>query len=146
MRPDQAVPHADRIKARVVVTSTGCWEWQGHRDRNGYGKIFIGSRLDGNRQNAYAHRVAYAAFVAPVSDDLVIDHLCRNTSCCNPDHLEPVTTRENTVARGVGGVADQARQTHCKRGHPFDAENTYRDRHGKRYCRACHKLREQGKI
>jgi hypothetical protein len=146
MRPDQAVPLADRIRARIVVTSAGCWEWQGCRDGNGYGRISVGSRADGTRRTTYAHRVAYGAFVAPVPDDLVLDHLCRNPPCCNPEHLEAVTTRENTVVRGVGGVADQARQTHCKRDHPFDAENTYRDRHGKRYCRACHKLREQGKI
>jgi len=32
--------------------------------------------------------------------------------------------------------ARESRQTHCKRGHPFDEENTYRNK-GKRYCRAC---------
>lgn len=137
MRPDQARPVADRIRERVIVTDAGCWEWQGSRNADGYGRIWTGSKADGSGRNAHVHREAYEALVGPIPDGLVLDHLCRNPPCCNPAHLEPVTSRENTIARGVGGAADQARQTHCKRGHEFTPENTQRDRHGKRYCRTC---------
>lgn len=43
----------------------------------------------------------YELLVGPIPEGLTIDHLCRNTMCVNPDHLEPVTHRENLM-RGVG--------------------------------------------
>ena len=47
-----------------------------------------------------AHRFAYEEYVGPIPDGLQIDHLCRNKWCVNPEHLEPVTCRENAL-RGV---------------------------------------------
>lgn len=44
---------------------------------------------------AYAHRVAYELARGPVPRKLFLDHLCGRRSCCNPDHLDPVTTAEN---------------------------------------------------
>lgn len=130
-------PVRDRIMASVVVdVDTGCWNWQKSRNELGYGRIGIGSRTDGTRGVGHAHRVSYETFVGPIPEGLHIDHLCRNPSCVNPEHLEPVTVWVNVIERGQGPVARQSRQTHCKRGHPFDEENTYHNR-GKRYCRAC---------
>jgi hypothetical protein len=54
----------------------------------------------------------------------------------NPAHLEPVTGRENTL-RGINPAAVHARQTHCKRGHPFDEKNTRVSSRGNRICAAC---------
>jgi hypothetical protein len=128
-------PIAERILASVVTTTSGCWEWQKVRQA-GYGRIWVGSRSDGTRRPALAHRAAYEAFVGPIPDGLVLDHLCRNPPCCNPEHLEAVPQRTN-VLRGVAPPAVQAKQTHCKRGHAFTPENTYINK-GKRYCRICH--------
>ncbi|MDP9224875.1 MAG: HNH endonuclease [Actinomycetota bacterium] len=83
-----------------------------------------------------AHRVAYELLVGPIPEGLTLDHLCRNTSCVNPQHLEPVTVREN-VLRGMGWGAKNKRKTHCHRGHPFDAKNTLRIPGGTRKCRTC---------
>jgi len=138
------IPVRERILANIVVTESGCWEWQNFRD-NGYGRIWVGSRTDGSRRLTSSHRVAYEEFVGPIPDGMVIDHLCRNPPCCNPEHLEPVTQQVNVAVRGRGPVARQLRQTHCKRDHEFTPENTYMNK-GKRYCVECMNLRRKGLI
>lgn len=72
---------------------TPCWEWQGAKWPSGYGMIRFGSR------RLLAHRVTYERMVGPIPDGLVLDHLCRNTSCVNPEHLDPVTVAVNNQRR-----------------------------------------------
>jgi hypothetical protein len=60
----------------------------------------------------------------------------------NPDHLEAVTHRENTL-RGVAPSAQHYRQTHCFRGHPFAGKNLYVNPRGARYCRTCNRIRDK---
>jgi hypothetical protein len=115
----------DRFMSKVVVVED-CWEWVGYRDREGYGKM----------GGACAHRVSYELFIGPIPDGLTIDHLCRNPGCVKPSHLEAVPIRVN-VLRGVNNAcAVNARKTHCKHGHEFTTENTYRSKLG-RCCRKC---------
>jgi hypothetical protein len=114
----------------------GCWEWIGAKWSRGYGKF----TLPGSQKRVAAHRWGYEQLVGPVAVHLHMDHLCRNTSCVNPAHLEPVTCSEN-VRRGVIGEASRQRaqaRTHCLHGHPYDEANTYYrpDKPG-RQCRAC---------
>lgn len=116
--------------------STGCWAWIGLFDKNGYGRFWDG------RSHQRAHRAAYELLVEPIPDGLVIDHLCRNTTCVNPSHLEPVTVRENTL-RGLGPASINAKKTHCGRGHEFSVENTHIDTKGKRVCKTCQKNKKR---
>ena len=138
-------PLLERLLSRVERRSDGCWQWTGATDGHGYGRISLGRRGDGH---AKAHRVAYEFYVGPIPDGLTIDHLCRNPSCVNPDHLEPVTHREN-VLRGTGFPARNAQKTHCKNGHPFDADNTLiREVPGRlphRQCRTCITISQRAK-
>lgn len=113
-----------------------CWPWKAGHASHGYGWFRLGSRTDGSRKQLPAHRVAYTMVAGEIPDGFVIDHLCRNRLCCNPEHLEPVTHREN-ILRGNGACARHARLTHCKHGHPYDEANTRRDTHGHRRCSAC---------
>lgn len=124
-----------RFAAEVAAPSaSACWEWVGARLDRGYG--VMGRPGGGSR---LAHRISYEVFVGPIPDGLTIDHLCRNTWCVNPAHLEPVSQGEN-VRRGDAGLETGARQrakTHCPAGHAYTGENTRVDRHGKRSCLTC---------
>lgn len=113
-----------------IVVPSGCWEWQLSRDRHGYGHT---SR---NNVVMLAHRALYEEKVGPIPEGLEIDHLCRNPSCVNPEHLEPVTHAEN-VRRSW-----PATKAHCVNGHEYTPENTYwRSGSGSRDCRACWAMR-----
>ena len=56
----------------------------------------------GHSARVYAHRASYELAKGPIPDGMHLDHLCRVTCCINPDHLEPVTNREN-ARRGQAG-------------------------------------------
>lgn len=74
---------------------THCWEWQRYAGHPA-GYAYILRRRNGRRLKFYVHRLAYEELVGPIPGGLDLDHLCRNTCCCNPGHLEPVTRAENT--------------------------------------------------
>lgn len=124
----------ERFEASIAYCpTTGCWLWQGPAMGNGYGVFNVGHK------HFSAHRFAYESLKGPIPEGLTIDHLCRNRACVNPDHMEPVTNVVN-VMRGISLAAQNARKTHCKRGHEFTAENTLVSG-GRRQCRACHRLK-----
>lgn len=111
-----------------VDKTDGCWEWKACIHRSGYGQFSV------NRKKKAAHRVAYEMIIGEIPEGLELDHLCRNRSCVNPAHLEPVTHKENMQR------SEQATKTHCVRGHAFDADNTQVRNNGKRRCLACRKI------
>jgi hypothetical protein len=121
------------------VDAADCWEWTAARDRDGYGR-FTGYDETGKRFSWYAHRWSYVHLVGPVAEALTLDHLCRNTACVNPDHLQPVT-RGTNVLRGYGIPPTHAAKTHCAHGHPFDATNTAYSREGWRVCIQCRRAK-----
>jgi hypothetical protein len=109
-------PIKDRIHAASTIDpETGCWNWRRYKDKDGYGNIRLNTKL------LRAHRASYEAFVGPILPGLTIDHLCRNTSCVNPQHLEPVTRHENLM-RSNAPAAINAAKTHCLKGHICPAE------------------------
>lgn len=113
-----------------VDKSDACWLWRAATRGGGYGAFWL------NGRHVPAHRFAYEALIGPVPDGLHLDHLCRNRSCVNPDHLEPVTCQENLLRSPVTFQGTNARKTHCDHGHEFTPENTYEYRGGRK-CRAC---------
>lgn len=131
--PKLASSLAERIKLYSQVDANGCWVWTRKIDRHGYGHVSV------RGVDSLAHRAAYAELVGPIPEGLTIDHLCKQTKCVNPRHLEPVTVREN-ILRGNGIGVRNATKTHCSAGHPYDDRNTYLW-HGSRYCRACRRMR-----
>lgn len=117
-----------RVFGKFLI-GDGCWEWIASRYRNGYGQL---GRRAGEPQ--MAHRAVYELLVGPIPEGRVLDHLCKNKACVRPDHLEPVTQRENS-RRG-----DKALTTHCSRGHELTDDNVIweHDRDTpRRRCRIC---------
>lgn len=112
--------------------NSGCWLWVGALSK-GYGSISVSGRNQG------AHRVSYEMLRARIPDGFDIDHLCRNPSCVNPDHLEPVTRAVN-VQRGMVPIVNAARPAsphHCPQGHEYTHVNTKITKAGSRKCRRC---------
>jgi hypothetical protein len=122
----------ERFWANVDVdTLDGCWPWKASLDSGGYGQFYAEGK------HVLPHRFAYELIVGPIPKGAQLDHLCRVRHCVNPGHLEPVSPGENN-RRGYGISAVNLRKTHCKRGHPFDFENTYLiPNEGGRSCRIC---------
>jgi HNH endonuclease len=126
----------ERLFSRLVIDSSGCLLWTGNLDKYGYGRIQVGSRINGTNRMLTAYQVMYALFVGPVPDGLELDHLCRVRRCAAPDHLEPVTHRANLL-RGNTLNARHSAATHCPQNHEYDLLNTYFTAEGWRSCRAC---------
>lgn len=118
----------------------GCWVWTGATTSKGYGSFLISARkTDAPQVTGVTHKMTYEKAFGEIEPDeevrVVVDHLCRNRACCNPNHLEAVKEPIN-VARGISPSARNRQKTTCPKGHPYDDSNTiiYRK---KRYCKAC---------
>ncbi len=129
-------PALERFEA-MIDRSGECWQWTGSIRPNGYASFYV------DNKTTSAHRFAYTAFIGPIPEGLVIDHLCRNRSCVKPAHLESVPQRQN-VLRGASVTAEVVRRNSCVNGHELTEDNVYRwrGRPDQRMCRACHRVRQ----
>jgi hypothetical protein len=129
----------DRV---IPEPNTGCWLWTAGTNLKGYGRFHVGyGRFHvGDGRMASAHRLAYEVLASPIPEAHQIDHLCKTPACCNPAHLEAVTSLENW-RRGNAPSAVSVREGRCTKGHEYTPENTLlRVEHGQlkqRVCRTC---------
>jgi len=113
----------ERFFAKVEKTDS-CWNWTSARTASrpkrvladateGYGVISI------NKRPFYAHRASWLMHNGPLTPGLVIDHLCENTLCVNPEHLRETTSLENSTRSPKHSkyVKYAYYKTHCKYGH-----------------------------
>jgi len=131
-----------RIKAKCISSNnifqgSPCTIFNGTKTKDGYGETTVQAR------KFLVHRVVYEHLKGPIPESLQVDHLCRNRQCCNIDHLELVTSRENTM-RGLSPSQTKARAasiTHCPAGHEYSEENTAIYFPNNRHCRTCTQIR-----
>jgi hypothetical protein len=121
----------DRLMRRIIVSDSGCWEWQGYAQQ-GYGRLRV------NGPKTLAHRFSFEVFVRPIPEGLTLDHLCRNPPCVNPSHLVPRTSVVN-VLLGESLIAKRAASEYCRLGHSFQYEFfTNKGRRSfRRFCIIC---------
>ena len=132
--PPKRLESAEQVHARFMaktrVAQSGCWEWTGGTKGRGYGSF----RMDGRMQAA--HRVSMLLHGREIPDGLVVDHICRNVRCVNPDHLRAVDQRTNVYENSDAPAKHNALKTHCPHGHPYSGANLIL-RKDQRVCREC---------
>lgn len=81
----------DRFYSRIneTPTDTGCLDWLGHCNQNGYGVC-----TDGHK-TLLAHRVAWTLAHGPIPDGMSIAHRCDRPQCCRVEHLFVCTHTDN---------------------------------------------------
>lgn len=132
------IEYDEAFKARFwakVNAKGSCWEWTASTKGNGYGQVKHRDR----KSPLFAHRAAYEILVGPIPDGMTLDHLCKNTLCVNPDHLEVVTMKVNAL-RSSSPPAINAIKTHCVRGHEYSPDNLVGGTRGRK-CKVCHRER-----
>ena len=119
-------PPIERFNKKYSVDkNTGCWVWEACKHKkSGYAKFSF------NGTSEYAHRVSYILHVGEIPEGLIIDHLCRNTSCVNPEHLEVVTFQENSLRKinGLGKCEHGDWKRHC---HQEECQEYFREQHNR---------------
>lgn len=100
----KAMPLKERLQGKYEVNDiTGCWVWLASEGSTGYGQISHNLGV-GRQKLLKAHQATWLVFRGSVPKGKVLDHVCRNTRCVNPGHLEPVTAGQNAQRQFLGKV------------------------------------------
>src|SRR3990167_6627220 len=129
---------------KKVHKTPSCWIWTGRttiRDRKRpnasrytYGVFDLSWRPT---RATVAHRVAYSFTKGSIPNGMQLDHLCRNTLCVNPEHLEAVTHKENLL-RSLNPIMQAHRNHTCTKGHRLNEQTAYQNRKtGRLRCKIC---------
>jgi hypothetical protein len=118
----------ERFFNKVEKTSE-CWNWMASKNQKGYGQFCV------NGKTRLAHRYSYLNYIGSIPEGKVLDHICRNKGCVNPNHLRPLTIVENAQR-------DHILKTHCIKGHELIGENIYYQKNGKKFKRTCNMCRK----
>jgi hypothetical protein len=79
------------LKNNVEVDKYGCWNWKGPKTKFGYAQISTSEGYTG------LHRVVLEVKHGKKLGSQAGHHMCANPTCVNPEHLQPVTHKENTA-------------------------------------------------
>ena len=119
----------EKVLARLsgYPNPDACWTWTGALLAGRYGYVGLPKAVVRKVEMVLTHRTVWLALRGPIPDGYVLDHDgpngCKNRACANPNHLQVVTSRHNTVATGSSVAAEAARKTHCPAGHALTEGN-----------------------
>lgn len=131
--------NSERFLSRVSVDlESGCWNYNGASDRNGYGRCYFWK--NGKTVSYLAHRVSGTLFGIIIDLSKVLDHTCMNRKCVNPEHLREVSFKTNLLENSNGVSAINSKKTHCPSGHSLSGENLGVNKAGSRFCRTCKRI------
>lgn len=77
--------------------STPCWEWNGQKDKHGYGQMCKEGKT------VRTHRISFELHKGKIPVDHGVLHHCDNPPCVNPDHLFVGTQLDNMRDRNLKG-------------------------------------------
>lgn len=104
-----------RFQKYIVNPETGCWEWTGSVDKDGYGQIRWRSTTAKNGWTTIkAHRAIYQLVTrGPIPEGMELDHTCNTRKCVNPLHMVVCTHHANVQViqqrwMGLATVEDEA--------------------------------------
>lgn len=118
-----------------IQATENCWIWKSFVN-DGYGKFNI-KDIDGTWKQYFAHRVSWSIFNGDIPDKMILDHICRNRSCVNPDHLRVVNEKINVTENSKSFIAENILKIHCPSGHEYSISNTRISSKNGRYCLTC---------
>jgi hypothetical protein len=125
----------ERLAAKSVRMPNGCIEMPDvFHNADGY------SHLSHRSLGNFAHRIVTILKKGPIPADKMACHDCGNHGCVNEDHLYIGTMKQNARDTVNHGRHLEANKTACIHGHPFDEENTWICKKGKRHCKTCARL------
>jgi len=86
------------VKHKVIDEKTGCWNWNGRINKNGYGQVTI--TVNNKSKSFEVHRYSYTTYnnVELTSFDTIC-HQCHNRRCFNPAHLIKSIPVNNSIER-----------------------------------------------
>lgn len=78
-----------KVKARAEIKDgRGCWEYP-RVNGKGYGELWDGEAT------RLVHRLMAELSIPNFDPTMQVHHTCANRSCCNPAHLQVLSSREN---------------------------------------------------
>ena len=84
-------PPLQRFIDNVKINKNGCWEWQGYKNKAGYGVLG-----NGKNKTELAHRYFYKHYIGDeIPQGLQVLHKCDNPACIYPKHLFLGTDKDN---------------------------------------------------